>query len=297
MNILISGSSGLVGSALVIELRRNAHQIRRLVRDPSERGESAVVWNPQSGEIREPDQLRNIDAVIHLAGAPIIGRWTRAKKAEIRNSRVQGTRTLARAIAGMDSKPSVLLSASGIDYYGNRGDETLTEQSDPGTGFLADVCKEWEAATAPAEDAGVRVVHMRFGMVLSPDGGALGAMLTPFRLGLGGRIGSGQQFMSWISIQDLCGVVHFLLEQDQLSGPVNVVSPTPVTNREFTKSLGQALSRPTLFPVPAFAARLVLGELADTLLLAGHRIIPERLQLAGYAYRHEKLEQALSELL
>lgn len=293
MKILISGASGLVGSALVRSLQRNGHDIQRLIRA----GRQGVKWDPETYEIEEPRRLAERDAVVHLAGEPIVGRWSDEKKRRIRDSRVNSTRALSDTLAGLQNRPSVLIVASAVGYYGNRGDETLTEDSAPGDGFLADVCKEWEAAAAPARDAGIRVVHVRFGMLLSPDGGALKAMLTPFKLGLGGRVGSGSQFVSWASVADAVGVIQHAIETDSLQGAVNVVSPTPATNMQLTKALGAALSRPTGIPVPAFAARTLFGEMADALLLASQRVLPGKLTANGYTFRHTDLEQTLRELL
>lgn len=293
MKILISGASGLVGSALVRSLQRNGHDIQRLIRA----GRQGVKWDPETYEIEEPSRLADRDAVVHLAGEPIVGRWSDEKKRRIRDSRVNSTRALSDTLAGLQNRPSVLIVASAVGYYGNRGDETLTEDSAPGDGFLADVCKEWEAAAAPARDAGIRVVHVRFGMLLSPDGGALKAMLTPFKLGLGGRVGSGSQFVSWASVADAVGVIQHAIETDSLQGAVNVVSPTPATNMQLTKALGAALSRPTGIPVPAFAARTLFGEMADALLLASQRVLPGKLTANGYTFRHTDLEQTLRELL
>jgi uncharacterized protein (TIGR01777 family) len=239
-----------------------------------------------------------LDAVIHLAGEPIAeGRWTEEKKRRIRESRVQGTRVLSEALAGLKHKPSVLLSASAIGYYGARGSEILTEESAPGDDFLAKVCREWEEATEPAARAGIRAAQMRFGVILSSKGGALVKMLTPFKLGLGGRLGSGEQYMSWIALDDVVGVVDYLLEKDEMSGPVNTVAPNPVTNKDFTKALGHALSRPTLFPVPKFAIRLAFGEVADVALLASQRVEPVRLKASGYVFKYPELKSALVQIL
>lgn len=297
MQIMISGSTGLIGSAVSADLKSAGHRITRLIRDESRQNEHTILWDPESGLIRDPEKLSDMDAVIHFAGSPIFGRWTQRKKSEIRDSRVRGTETLAKAVAAAERKPSVFLSTSGINYYGDRGEEVSTEQTHATDDFLAGVCKDWEAATAPADEAGVRVVSMRMGMVLSPKGGALKVMLRPFQLGLGGRLGSGTQFMSWISIQDVCGIIRHLITNESISGPVNLVSPAPVTNLEFTKTLGRVLSRPTIFPVPAFMVRLILGEMGEALLLASQRVIPARLQQSGYSFVHAELEDALRELL
>ncbi len=297
MRIVISGASGLVGSALVPSLTTEGHEVVRLVRRPPAAAENAVQWDP-AGSGLDATPIEGAGAAIHLAGENIAGaRWSPAVKQRIRESRVSGTRRLAEALAGMKRPPGVLVCASAVGFYGDRGDERLTEESAPGRGFLADVCRDWEAAAAPAAAAGIRVVNLRFGMILSPAGGALGKMLTPFRLGLGGRLGSGRQYMSWIAIDDAVSVIHHAMSHQNLSGPVNTVSPGPVTNREFTESMGRVLHRPTIFPVPALAARLVFGEMADTLLLASARVYPVKLSESGYEFRSPGLEDALRHLL
>jgi uncharacterized protein (TIGR01777 family) len=246
----------------------------------------------------DPSRFDGVDAVVHLAGENIAaGRWTSARKAEIRQSRVEGTRRLCEALARLAQPPRVFVSASAIGFYGDRGAQTLTEESGAGSGFLPDVCREWEAATEPASQAGIRVVNLRFGMVLSPAGGALQKMLPPFKLGLGGRIGSGAQFMSWIAIDDAVGAIHQALSAESLRGPVNAVAPTPVTNAEFARTLARILRRPAFMPVPQFAARLAFGEMADALLLASARVMPVRLQESGYHFRFPELEGALRHML
>ncbi|RPI84999.1 MAG: TIGR01777 family protein, partial [Planctomycetaceae bacterium] len=235
-----------------------------------------------------------LDAVVHLAGENIAGgRWTPARKGRIRDSRVKGTRMLCDALAQLATPPKVFVSASAIGYYGNRGDEVLSETSPPGSGFLADVCRDWESAVEPLKNKGTRIVNLRFGVILSAKGGALAQMLTPFKLGVGGILGNGRQYMSCLSLDDAVGIIRFALENDSLRGPVNAVCPQPVTNLEFTKALGRTLHRPTIIPLPAFAARLALGELADALLLASARVVPDRLQAAGYSFRHADVESAL----
>ena len=237
-------------------------------------------------------------AVVHLAGENIAaGRWTPARKAEIRRSRVDGTRNLCEVLARLPHPPKVLVSASAIGLYGDRGAEILTEESAAGTGFLAEVCREWEAAAAPAARVGIRVVNLRFGMVLSPTGGALKKMLLPFKLGMGGRIGSGEQFTSWIALDDVIGAIHHVLCEESVRGAVNAVAPEPASNADFTRTLARVLRRPTLLPLPAFAARLALGEMADALLLGGARVMPARLQASGYRFRFPDLESALRHLL
>jgi len=292
MKILVSGSTGLVGSALVPFLLTGGHQVARLVRSqPTAGGE--VPWDPAAGRL-EATNLEGLDAVVHLAGERITGRWTAAKKARIRSSRVQGTRLLAETLA---RPPKTLVCASAIGYYGHRGDELLREESPPGAGFLAEVCREWEAAARPAAEKGIRVVQLRIGVVLSAAGGALALMLTPFKLGLGGRVGTGQQYMSWIALDDLAGIIQHALANESLRGPVNAVAPRAITNREFTKTLGRVLGRPTIFPMPAFAARLAFGQMADELLLASARVEPTRLIASGYKFRTPELEAALRHLL
>ena len=296
MTVLVSGSSGLVGSALIPHLEASGHRVLRLVRT-SPKSDLERRWDPETGELAAAD-LEGIQAVVHLAGENIAsGRWNEAKKNRIRSSREDGTRLLAQGLAELKTPPGVLISASAIGYYGNRGEEILNEESPPGADFLAETCIAWENAARPAADAGVRTVYVRIGIVLSADGGALAKMLFPFRMGVGGVIGSGDQYMSWISLSDLAGIINHALNTQTLQGPVNAVSPAPVTNREFTKTLGGALSRPTLFPMPAFAARLAFGEMADALLLSSTRVLPARLQETGYVFQHPKLDGALRHVL
>lgn len=296
MKIAVTGSSGLVGSALVPFLTTGGHEVVRVVRRPATQPDE-LFWAP-ADEPLDPARIEGIDAVVHLAGESIAaGRWNDEKKRRIRDSRVRSTRLLAEAIAKAENGPKVLVCASAVGYYGDRGDEVLTEASAPGGDFLADVCQEWEGAADPAREAGTRVAHLRFGMILSPQGGALAKMLTPFKLGAGGKIGSGRQYWSWIAIDDVLDVILRALTDENLSGPINTVSPTPVTCTEFTKTLGRVLSRPTIFPMPAFAARLAFGEMADALLMASQRVLPERLVMAGHHFRHPELEVALRHLL
>ena len=297
MRVLVSGSSGLIGSTLIDKLNRDGHETLRLVRPQSGTRSGGVSWDPQAGTIDRAG-LESIDAVVHLAGDNIAdGRWTEAKKQSIRDSRVKGTRLLAEALSGLERRPAVFISASGINIYGDRGDERLTELSVAGEGFLADVVKAWESATAPAAEAGIRVAYTRFGAILSPEGGALAKMLTPFKLGAGGVIGNGKQYMCWIALDDVLAVIEHLLCTESLAGPVNVAAPTPVTNREFTKTLGAVLHRPTIARVPAVAARLAFGEMADEVLLASVRAFPEKLQQSGYTFRYPHLDEALRHLL
>lgn len=298
MRILVSGSSGLIGSALLPFLTAGGHSVTRLVRSKRAGGDvGSILWNPQAGTI-DRGALEGFDAVVHLAGENIAGgRWTAARKARIRDSRVKGTRLLATTLAGLARPPRVLVTASAVGYYGDRGDELLAEESPPGTGFLAELCREWEAAADPAREKGIRVANLRLGLVLSGTGGALPRMLPAFKLGVGGVIGSGRQYWSWIAIDDLVGAIYHALTTESLRGPVNVVAPRAVTNREFTKTLGRVLSRPTIFPLPAFAARLALGEMANELLLAGQRLEPARLVASGYKFLYPELEDALRHVL
>jgi len=297
MKVLVSGSSGLVGSALAPFLTGSGHQVVRLVRSQPRDEASEVRWDPEAGAIDKAG-LGAVDAAVHLAGESIAaGRWTAARKVRILESRVKGTRLLAETLAGLKQRPKVFVSASAVGYYGDRGEETLTEESGPGSAYLSEVCRQWEAAAEPAAASGIRVVNLRFGIVLSAAGGALPRLLTPFRLGLGGRLGSGKQFMSWIAIDDVVGAIVHALMTEALRGPANAVAPQPVTNREFTKTLGRVLGRPTLFPMPACAARLAFGEMADELLLASQRVEPARLLASGYQFRFPHLEGALRHLL
>jgi uncharacterized protein len=296
MNILVTGASGLIGSALLSSLTATGHGVTRLVRAQPKPGEKAARWDPLAGTI-DTSAFEGVDAVVHLAGENIAERWTPAKKTAIRDSRVKGTQILCRALAGSASPPRVLVSASATGYYADRGEEILTEASPPGRGFLAEVCRAWEAATEPAQQRGIRVVPLRFGVVLSPAGGALAKLLPPFRLGLGGVLGSGRQYMSWIALDDVVGVIQQAIVSDALRGPTNAVAPRAVTNEEFTKILGRTLGRPTVLPLPAFAARLMFGEMADELLLASTRAEPAKLLASGYQFRYPELEHALRHLL
>jgi len=297
MKILISGSTGLVGSKLVPLLTAGGHDVARLVRTAKTKDGRQISWDPAAGTI-DGGSIQGFDAVVHLAGENIAaGRWNAARKARIRDSRVNGTRLLCETLASLENPPKTLVSASAIGFYGDRGDEELDERSAAGTSFLANVCKEWEAAADSAREKGVRVISLRIGVVLSPEGGALQKMLTPFKLGAGGIVGNGWQYWSWIGIDDVVSVIQHALKSDELSGPVNCVAPNPSTNRQFTKTLGRVLSRPTIFPLPAFVAKLMLGGMADELLLASARVHPKRLQETGYEFRHPQLEAALRHLL
>jgi uncharacterized protein (TIGR01777 family) len=292
--ILVSGVSGPIGTALLPSLRGNGTSIVRLVRGPA-KGEGQISWDPAVP--LAPATVSGFDAVIHLAGETIFGRWTAAKKEKIRDSRVVGTFNLSSALAQAEEKPKVFLCGSAIGYYGNRGDESLNEDSPPGTGFLAEVCQDWEEATTPAVQADIRTAHIRTGVVLSPHGGALGAMLTPFKLGLGGRIGSGRQWQSWIDVQDMVGAIHHILKNDLIQGAVNMVAPKPVRNLEFVQSLAGVLSRPAIFPMPAFAVKLAFGEMGEEVLLAGQKVEPGKLLSTGYPFRYRDLRASLEALL
>jgi uncharacterized protein (TIGR01777 family) len=289
--VAVSGSTGLIGSALVERLRARGLRVRRLVREARGDARDDIVWDPMR-DLLSADDLEGVDAVVHLAGEPLAQRWTSARKQAIRESRVRGTGLLARTIAAMRRKPAVMLSGSAIGFYGDRGDEMLDEESAPGTDFLAGVVREWEAATRAAEEAGVRVVHLRSGLVLSAKGGALAKLLLPFRMGVGGPIGSGRQWMSWISLHDHLRAVEHVMDDTALSGPVNLVAPNPVTNAEFAHTLGRVLTRPALVPVPAMALELVYGEMARATILTGQRVVPRALMRTGFAHAHPTLEQA-----
>jgi uncharacterized protein len=295
VQIGVTGAHGLVGSALVPFLGAEGHRILRFVRRPAQ-GPDEIPWNPESG-VSDPERIDGLDAVIHLAGESIAGRWTETRKAEMRRSRVEGTRHLCESLARLARPPRLLLSASAIGIYGNRGGEVLLEHSGPGTGFLAEVCRGWEAATRPLAEAGARVVHLRFGMVLSPAGGGLRTKLRPIRLGLGGKFGRGDQFMSWIALDDVLGAAAHALITESLAGPVNFATPSPATNAEFARTLAETLHRPALLPAPAFALRMALGEMADEMLLASQRVLPGRLQETGYRFQFPELGGALRHLL
>jgi uncharacterized protein len=294
LRILVSGVSGPIGAALLPSLRTSGWSVVRLVRGAAA-GNGQISWDP--AKPLAPEAVSGFDAVIHLAGESIFGRWTAAKKVKIRESRVQGTLNLASALALAEGKPDVFVCGSAIGYYGNRGDELLSEESGPGAGFLAQVCQEWEEATMPAVQADIRTAHLRTGIVLSPKGGALGAMLLPFKMGLGGRVGDGRQWMSWIDVQDMVGAIHHILKNDLLQGPVNMVAPKPVKNEEFVKTLASALSRPAILPMPAFAVKAVFGEMGEELLLASQKVEPGKLISSGYPFRHRELSQSLQHLL
>jgi uncharacterized protein (TIGR01777 family) len=291
--IAITGSSGLIGSALVPTLLSAGHRVTRLVRPESgSKDASTIPWDPMHGQL-EARRLEGFDAIIHLAGDPVAERWTAEHKRNIRESRLRGTGVLATALATLDRPPRVLLSASAIGYYGDRGDTWVDETSKSGDDFLAQVSREWEAATEPAAARGIRVVNTRFGVALSPRGGALAQLLPVFRLGGGGRVGTGRQWLSWIALDDLVSALHFALFAESLSGPVNVVAPNPATNAEFAHTLGVVLGRPSVIAVPAFVVRAMFGEMAESMLLAGQRVRPSRLVDAGFAFKYPTLELAL----
>ncbi len=298
MKVLVSGSSGLIGSALVRRLEGSGSDVGRLLRASSATRPLDVCWHP--GELLAPELVRGFDAVVHLAGRNLAGRWSPQMKREIRESRLLGTATISRAVADAfraRGRPSVLVSASAIGYYGTRGSELLTESSVSGTGFLAALCRDWEAAASPAGEAGVRLVLPRLGVVLSGEGGAMARLLPIFRLGLGGRVGNGRQYWSWITLEDVVGAIEFAIANPSLSGPVNLTAPNPSTNAEFTTALARALRRPAVFPVPAFVLRLALGGMADEALLASQRVQPEKLLNAGFRFAHSQLDEALAATL
>jgi uncharacterized protein (TIGR01777 family) len=291
MKVLIAGASGLIGSALIPPLEAEGAEVTRLVRSTPKPGE--IEWHPNQ-DTMDPARLEGFDAVISLAGENVAaGRWTEDQKRKIHDSRVNGTHLLSEAMAKLEKRPRVFLCASATGFYGDRDDEVLDEHSDSGGGFLAGVCREWERATEPAAAAGVRVVNLRFGVIISREGGMLAKLLTPFKMGMGGKVGSGKQFISWVAIDDVISAIKLALNDETFRGPMNVVSPNPVTNEVFTKTLGHVLSRPTALAMPAFAARLAFGEMADEMLLASQYVVPKRLMDAGYEFKYPELEGAL----
>ena len=290
--VAITGASGLIGRAFLARLRLNGRRVRRLVRSARPDEPDDIVWDPARGTL-DPRHLEGAEAVVHLAGEPIAQRWTGARREAIRESRVRGTELLARSIAALERKPRVLLSGSAIGYYGDRGDEAVDEESAPGTDFLAGIAREWEASTGAAKDAGVRVVLLRSGIVLSPHGGALARLLPPFRLGVGGPIGTGRQWMSWIALDDQLNAMEHALATTGLHGPVNLVAPNPVTNAEFATTLGRVLGRPALVPAPSFALELLYGEMARATILAGQRVLPKALLRTNFEFAHPTLDEAL----
>lgn len=292
MKVAITGSTGLTGSALARSLADDGHSVVRLVRRPA-RDEHEARWDPEGGTV-DTGPLAGTDAVVHLAGTPLgPARWTTARRRAIRQSRVAGTRTLAAALAGMDAPPGRLLSGSAIGYYGDTGDQAVDEAGDKGQGFLSDLCRDWERATAEAEEAGIATAHLRTGLVLSGRGGLLGSVLPLFRLGLGGRLGDGRQYMSWISLSDHVGAMRFLLERPGLTGPFDLCAPEPVTNAAYTRAVAASVGRPAPLPVPAFAMRAALGGFADEAALVSQRVLPARLEEAGFGFTHPTLGPAL----
>jgi hypothetical protein len=295
MKILVTGASGLVGSALISKMQ-SEHQIVKLVRKEP-KSEKEVQWIPEK-EVKDLERLEGIETVIHLAGENIAeGRWTEEKKRRIRDSRVVGTKVLCDALLKLSQPPKTFIGASAIGYYGNRGDEILTEESTNGDDELAKICAEWEDASDVLREKSIRVVHARFGIILSTNGGALEKMLTPFKLGIGGKLGDGRQYFSWIAIDDVIGAIEFLISNETVKGAVNITAPNPVTNAEFTKTLGQVLSRPTFFTVPKFALNLAFGEMADITLLASQRVMPKKMEQAGYSFKFPNIESALKHIL
>lgn len=292
MRVLISGSSGLIGSALSRSLVDARHTVVRLVRGPVSGDATTVSWDPERQTI-DRSGLEGCDAVVHLAGEPLLGRWTADKKRRIADSRVRGTKLIAEALASLTRRPGVLVCASAAGYYGNRGDEMLTEESTPGRGFLAEVVRAWESAADPARQVGIRVVHVRTGLVLARGGGLLKILLLPFQLGLGGPIGSGRSYWSWIALEDLIAAYRFAIARESISGAINAAAPNPVTNREFARTLGAVLGRPAVLPVPPVALRFVFGREAADDMLSGFRLQPTRLQAAGFRFQFPDLEPAL----
>jgi uncharacterized protein (TIGR01777 family) len=296
MKVAVSGSTGLIGTPLTTALRQRGDDVVPLVRRPVSAGERALAWDPERGTI-DRSGLEGMDAVIHLAGENVFGRWSAAKKRRIRDSRVNGTRLVSDTIGALRRPPATLLAASAIGYYGDRGAEPVTEESAAGDDFLAQVSRDWEAATAPAARAGIRVVNMRTGVVLTPDGGALAKMLPPFRLGLGGHVGSGDQYVSWIALDDLIKAMLYLLDNPHMAGPVNLTAPNPVTNRELAKTLGKVLGRPAVVPVPSFALRMAFGAEGAEMLQSGQRVLPARLLATKFEFLFQQIEPALRHLL
>ncbi len=295
MKVAVTGTSGLIGSSLVSLLSKEDITVCKILRE--KQTDNEMSWKPENGDW-DTAFTDGIDGIVHLAGENIAtGKWTEEKKEKIRSSRIEGTKKLSEQVLKLQPPPSVFVCASAVGFYGDRGTEILNEDSSRGSGFLSDVCIDWEEATKEVSNAGIRVVNSRFGMVLSNAGGALAKMLTPFKMGTGGKIGNGKQYMSWVAIDDVAGAIYHALITDSLKGPVNVTSPNPVTNKEFTKTLGRVLRRPTIMPMPAFAARLTFGEMANELLLASTRVEPKKLLDAGYHFQYPELEDALRHIL
>ena len=296
MKILVSGSSGTVGTHLLNSLPSDSCEIWRLVRSRAE-GENLIFWDPEGGHVDDPSLLEGFDAVVHLSGENIVCRWTEKKKNSIRQSRILSTRYLVSLFSGLQDPPKTFICASAVGYYGDRGEERLTERSEVGSGFLPDTCLEWENEANRASDLGARVINLRMGVVLSPEGGMLSSLLLPFKMGLGGVIGSGDQYLSWISIEDLSRIIVYLLGREDVRGPVNAVSPNPVSNREFTTALATVLRRPVWFAIPAFAVRLFFGEMGRSTMLAGSMVFPEKLLSSGYEFLHKDLGPTLEDVV
>ncbi len=300
MKIAVTGATGLIGAALSERLHKQGNEIVAITRRKKLSSPyspyTVVHWDVERGKL-DASALEGVDAVVHLAGETIAERWTAPKKALIRSSRVEGTKLLVEGLKSLSKRPSVLVSSSALGFYGNRGDEELDESAAPGTGYLPEVCQEWESEAARAKELGMRVVSMRGGIALSTRGGALAKMLLPFKLGLGGPLGSGRQWMSWIHIDDVVGGYHFALHQPGFDGVANLTAPRPVRNKEFTKALGRALSRPAFLPTPGFALKLAFGEMAKDLLLDGQKVLPRRLEQAGYKFQHPGLDEALQDVI
>ena len=296
MKVLVTGATGLVGSELVPFLSKQGNEVIRLTRGKAKEANDGV-WDPEHNQFPK-GRIEGTDVVVHLAGENIAGkRWNPAVKEELRRSRVNGTKLLCETITNLEKLPKTLICASAIGFYGDRGSEMLNETSPQGSGFLAELCHDWEAACEPARQKGIRVVNLRIGVILSTKGGGLAKMLPPFKMGGGGVMGTGNQYWSWIAIDDLIGIINFCMSHEKIAGPVNATAPCPVTNYEFTKTLGSVLGRPTIIPMPGFIARIALGEMANELLLASARVMPNRLSEAGYKFQYSSLEPALKHLL
>ena len=296
MKILVSGSTGTLGTHLLNSISSDSFEIWRLVRSRAE-GENLIFWDPEDGRVDHLDLLEGFDAVVNFSGENIVGRWSEKKKNSIRRSRILSTRCLVNFFSGLQNPPKTFICASAVGYYGDRGEERLTERSAIGSGFFPDVCREWENEANKASDLGVRVINLRMGVVLSPKGGILSFLLLPFKMGIGGVVGSGQQYISWISIEDVSRIIIYLLESEEVRGPVNAVSPNPVTNRQFVTTLARILRRPAWLAVPAFAVRLFFGEMASCTMLSGSMVFPEKLLSSGYEFLHEDLGSALEDLV
>jgi uncharacterized protein len=291
--VAITGATGLIGGALAAALERDGHRVHRITRSASKAGPDDLVWDPAAGTI-DGRKLEGVDAVVHLAGEPIgASRWTDETKRRIRDSRVQGTDLIARTLAGLDAKPTVLVSGSAVGYYGDRGDESLNETSPPGDDFVAEVTEAWEAAAAPAVEAGIRVAYARTGVVMAKEGPLIEKVELPFRLGVGGRVGSGEQYVAWIALEDEVRALRFLIDRDDAEGPYNLTAPDPVTNATFTRELGRVLRRPTVLPIPVAAIRLLYGEMGVSLATVSQRVHPTRLLEAGFEFVHPELRSAL----